>query len=198
MQGTSLYILYLYYESSWYISYCSRWKSSPSYSLASCRSTYLANTDQMWSVVSRYLAMGHVIHPTWRLWLKHTYPYHDQPHDVQPRCMEDESGTCKHPQPYTVICWSLCGDLHLSLIMQSSKVLHVLPDLWLICATWWGEKIIVHPSTAITYTALRWPLGAACYCKNVATCNAMFLLGGAKLRMRISLDPASNYPGLIR
>lgn len=60
-----------------------------------------------------------------------------------------------------------------------------------------GEKIIVHPSTAITYTPLRWPLGAACYCKTVATYNAMFLLGGAKLRMRISLDPASNYPGPV-
>ena len=49
--------------------------------------------------------------------LDHTYPYHDQPHDVQPRFMEDESGRCNHPLPY-IICLSLCGDPPLSLIMH--------------------------------------------------------------------------------
>ena len=72
-----------------------------------------------------------------------TYPYHDQPHDVQPRFMEDESGICKHQLPY-IIGLSLCGDPPLSLIMHYAIIHQPLnhtaihPNLCLGDKCWWN------------------------------------------------------------
>ena len=83
----------------------------------SCRNTHLRHILDcpLNTTLIQYIRVQSLIVNILRL--DHTYPYHDQPHDVQPRFMEDESGTCKHPLPY-IICLSLCGDPPLSLIMH--------------------------------------------------------------------------------
>ena len=82
----------------------------------------------------------------------------------------------------------------------------------LVCITWWRYKL-THPSTATSYSQTGGLGGqrylnqldilpaAACYCKKLATAKktcynpvAMLLLGGAELRMRISLAP---HPGQL-
>ena len=83
------------------------------------------------------------------LWLEHTYPYHDQPHDVPPRFMEDESGTCKHPLLCTVNCWSPCGGPPLSPSFMRMQSFHqpLKAHSYIVIHVFGGAMLVEYPPT---------------------------------------------------